>query len=73
MATYLDLLGVANNGGGMIIDAKRFNFLELNSLVTAASKKGSKIIIRNASSLKALDLHALSNVSKGCVIFDFCN
>lgn len=73
MPLFLDLQAIANIGGGMIIDARNFTNLELQSLAVVASKKGTSITIRCASRLTPLDLQAIANALKGSVVFDFCS
>lgn len=55
MPLFLDLQAIANIGGGMIIDARNFTNLELQSLAVVASKKcryGVRVM-RNPYALKS--------------------
>ncbi len=69
--TIGDLKIIAGNGGGMILDARKYTPGDLKIIASNASSHRAMIILKHASSLSAGDLKIIASNSKGCVIFDF--
>ncbi|PPE60063.1 hypothetical protein F157LOC_02301 [Pectobacterium brasiliense] len=71
MISVTDLKIIASNGGGMILDAKKFSSTDLKIIASNASGKGGQITIKNPTALSSTDLKIIASNSKGCVVFDF--
>ncbi|STQ89317.1 hypothetical protein [Iodobacter fluviatilis] len=69
--SVLDLKGIAVSGGGMILDARQFTALDLNSIAASASGKKAQIVLKNLQGKSALDLKGIAASGNGCVVFDF--
>lgn len=66
-----DLKGIADSGGGLIIDAKKFTVTELKGIVDNAKGALAIITIKNLQSLSVTDLKGIAKSGGGKVIFDF--
>lgn len=70
MKTIDDLIQIASCGGGIVIDANRTT-QDLMRIASYAAGKGSRVIIKGASSKPTRDLEEIAHSGKGAVIFDF--
>jgi len=68
--TVEELVQIAAAGGGFTIDAKSYSTEELISIAAAASTRGSRINILNASEKTTRDLISIAAAGGGCVIFE---
>lgn len=66
-----DLKIIANNGGGMILDARKFSPTDLKIIAINASDTQAQILLKNPHALDPTDLKIIASNAKGCVIFDF--
>jgi hypothetical protein len=57
-------------GGGVVIDASDYPFLELQQLVAAAPVKNANITLKNLSNLTAAQLKTLAVLAPGLLNFD---
>jgi hypothetical protein len=68
-----DLIIIASNGGGMILDASKFSSSDLKIIAHNASKTKAQITLKNPHLLSLSDLKIIAHNSKGAVVFDFYN
>lgn len=67
----LELRSLLISGGNLIVDATSFSPLELRALAIVAKANGSKITIRNASSLSTLVCRGIAIAGgKGTITFE---
>lgn len=70
MKTIDELIQIAASGGGIVIDANRTT-QDLVRIASYAAGKGSRVIIKGASSKPMRDLEEIAHSGMGVVIFDF--
>lgn len=70
--TVLNLISIVSSGGSVIVDAKGYTALNLQSVARACKVKGANLIINNANGLTALNCQAIASVNPGHVYFNFC-
>lgn len=71
MAIHIsDLKIIALNGGGMMLDAKKYHVSDLKIIALNAASSGAKIYLYNIESIHVSDLKIIALNSKGCVIFN---
>lgn|GEM_PF-1546421 len=66
-----DLKKIADNGGAMILDAKKISSNDLKAIASNANIGQAKVTLKNPSALSSDDLKTIASNSKGSVIFDF--
>jgi hypothetical protein len=57
-------------GGGVVIDASAYPFLELQQLVAAAPAKRASVTLKNLSNLTATQLKTLAELAPGLLTLD---
>jgi hypothetical protein len=67
----LDLRSILCNKGSLIIDASKYDVLDLQSLANAATTNGCTITFKNLTKFTILDINAIASNGKRSVIFDF--
>jgi hypothetical protein len=65
-----DLKAIAENGGGMVLDARKYSTTDLKAIAANANGKGSRIFINQADSKSTTDLKAIAATGGGAVVFD---
>lgn len=69
--TSLELRSLLISGGNLVVDATLYSPLELRALAIAAKANGSRISIRNASSLSTLECRNIAIAGgKGTITFE---
>ena len=66
-----DIKIIARNGGGMILDARKFQVSDLKIIASNASTHGASIQLNHVDHLQISDLKIIAGNSKGAVIFNF--
>lgn len=66
-----DLKIIASNGGGMVLDARKYHVSDLKILASNAASSGAKIYLHHLGSVHVSDLKIIASNSKGCVVFNF--
>jgi len=61
---------IAAAGGGLVLDASSMPFNRIKQISAAANTGKAKIIIKNLSSLTAVQLKELAASAPGLIIFD---
>lgn len=70
MKTALDLKGIAQVGGNLVVDALSYTALDLKG-VASVLNKGTTLTIKHADKFTALDCKGIAAAAPGQVIFDF--
>jgi hypothetical protein len=65
-----DLKSIAASGGGMVLDASKFNAAKLKSIASSAKGKGSRIFLNNVNSKTTPELKSIAASGGGAVVFD---
>ena len=71
MVSVSDLKGIADSGGGLILDAKNFTTPDLKAIADHAKGALSQVTIKNLQSLSVPDMKGIAKAGGGRVIFDF--
>ena len=69
--TVVDLRSIAASGGGMLLDARKFNVVELRSIAASANSGGGQITLLHVSGLNVVELRSIAASGGGRVVFDF--
>ena len=70
MKTALDLKGIAQMGGNLIVDAIVYSAYDLKG-VASLMNKGTTLTIKNADKFTAFECKGIAAAAPGQVIFDF--
>lgn len=70
MKTALDLKGIAQEGGNLVVDALSYTAFDLKG-VASVLNKGATLTIKNADKFTAFDCKGIAAASPCQVIFDF--
>jgi hypothetical protein len=61
---------IVSTGGGLVIDASTMTFNQMRDIAAAANNGKAKIMVKNLSSLTAVQLVELSKLAPGLIVFD---
>lgn len=70
MKTSLELKGIAQAGGILVVDANKYTGLELKG-VASVLRQGTTLTIKNADKLSSLECKGIAAAAPDQVIFDF--
>ena len=70
MKSALDLKGIAQVGGNLVVDATNYTAFDLKG-VASVLRNGTTLTIKNADKYAALDCKGIAAAAPGQVILDF--
>lgn len=68
--TTLDMVRIVNAGGGLRVNCKGKNILDLIRIANATQQNNGFLILTNINVLNTLDMMRIANAGKGHVFFD---
>lgn len=65
-----DLLNILRAGGGLVLDGRHFQIPDLISMAKAAGEARTRLVLRNAVTVRTADPIAIAKAGKGYVLFE---